>query len=90
MAVVPVADLRDAIGFSWFAALVHYAVANASAWTLGVGGHRWPRWLAGAGVVSCLGLALSLPAVSVAGGIAVLALGVAARLVARRAAPGGE
>lgn len=28
-------DLREAIGFSSFAVLIYYAVANASAWTLG-------------------------------------------------------
>ena len=30
-----VADVRGVIGFSSFAVLVYYAIANASAWTLG-------------------------------------------------------
>ena len=38
-----VVDVRDAIGFSSFAVLLYYAIANASAWTLGarvIPGHR--------------------------------------------------
>ena len=34
-ALAAVADVRGAIGFSSFAVLLYYAVANASAWTLG-------------------------------------------------------
>jgi hypothetical protein len=33
-AIVLVADLRGAIGFSSFAVLTYYALANASAWRL--------------------------------------------------------
>ena len=34
-AVAAVVDVRGAIGFSSFAVLLYYAIANASAWTLG-------------------------------------------------------
>jgi len=73
--VVLFADLRGAIGFSSFAVLTYYALANASAWTLTGEQRRWPRWLAGLGVVSCVVLALTLPSAAVAGGIILLAAG---------------
>lgn len=84
IAVVATADVRGAIGFSSFAVLVYYAVANASAWTLPAALRRWPRPLAGAGLLGCLALAFTLPATSVAAGVIVLALGVALRAVRRR------
>jgi APA family basic amino acid/polyamine antiporter len=74
-AAVAVADLRRAIGFSATLVLVYYAVANASAWTLGRAGRRWPRWLAAAGLAGCLALAASLPAADLLAGLAVLAAG---------------
>ncbi len=74
-AVVLVADLRGAIGFSSFAVLTYYALANASAWTLDAHERRWPRWLAGLGVGLCAVLAVTLPTASVAGGVVLLVLG---------------
>jgi APA family basic amino acid/polyamine antiporter len=73
--VAAVADIRSAIGFSSFAVLLYYAVANASALTLGQAERRWPRWLAGAGLAGCVIVALSLPLPSVVAGSSVLALG---------------
>lgn len=74
-AIVSVADLRPAIGFSSFAVLTYYALANASAWTLPAAQRRWPRWLAALGVAGCALLAFTLPPVAVAGGLGLLALG---------------
>jgi len=71
------ADLRGAIGFSSFGVLVYYAVANASAWTLGPGEGRPPRAVPAAGLAGCLVLAFALPLSSVVSGIAVLAAGAA-------------
>ncbi len=76
-AVVAVADLREAIGFSSFAVLTYYALANASAWTLAQRERRWPRWLAALGVVLCVVLAVTLPLVAVLGGLALLTIGSA-------------
>jgi basic amino acid/polyamine antiporter, APA family len=75
VAVVALADLRQAIGFSSFAVLVYYAIANASALTLSRDERRWPRPLAGLGVAGCVVLAVALPWQSVAAGAAVLAVG---------------
>jgi APA family basic amino acid/polyamine antiporter len=77
IALVLAVDLRGAIGFSSFTVLAYYAIANASAWTLGDDRRRWPRWLAALGLVGCAALALSLPLPSVVSGAGVLALAAA-------------
>ena len=84
VALVAVADLREAIGFSSFAVLVYYAIANASALTLTRPERRWPRWLAVLGVLGCAALALSLPFVAVGAGAAVLAAGALGYLARTR------
>jgi len=68
-------DLRHAIGFSSFAVLVYYAIANASAFTLSRPQLRWPRGLTVAGLLGCLAVAFSLPWTSVVAGAGVLAAG---------------
>jgi APA family basic amino acid/polyamine antiporter len=84
VAVVLVADLRGAIGFSSFAVLTYYAIANASAWTLPHDLRRWPRPLAALGVVGCLVLAFTLPSASVVGGLVLLAVGAIVWIVRAR------
>lgn len=74
--IVSIADLRSAIGFSSFAILVYYAIANAAAWTLSLDERRSSRWLSAAGLIACVVVALSLPPVSVAGGLIVFGVGV--------------
>ncbi|WP_369275514.1 APC family permease [Streptomyces sp. R11] len=71
-------DVRGAIGFSSFGVLVYYAIANASAWTLTPDENRPPRIVPAVGLAGCLVLAFTLPAASVAWGVAVLAAGLAA------------
>ena len=75
VAVVAVADVRGSIGFSSFAVLTYYAIANAAAWTQPTQQRRWPRTLQVAGLVGCALLAANLPTASVLGGLAVLAVG---------------
>lgn len=75
--VVAVADIRSAIGFSSFAVLTYYAVANAAAWTLAPDERRWPRWMAVLGLLGCGLLASTLPISSVVAGSAVLLVGAA-------------
>jgi len=74
-ALVATVDLRHAIGFSSFAVLGYYAIANASAFTLRPQERRWPRVLTVAGVAGCLALAVTLPWTSVAVGAGVLTAG---------------
>lgn len=79
-------DLRGAIGFSSFAVLTYYAVANAAAWTLPaatVTRRRAHRAVAAIGLAGCLVLAVTLPGASVAIGAAVLATGALAWAVRR-------
>jgi APA family basic amino acid/polyamine antiporter len=67
-----VTDVRGVIGFSSFSVLVYYAVANASAWTLG---RR--KVIPAIGLVGCVVLAGALPLQAVLPGVAVLVLGAA-------------
>ncbi len=70
--IAAVADIRGAIGFSSFAVLVYYAIANASAVTLG------RRVIPAVGLTGCMLLALLLPISSVLVGAGVVLIGVLA------------
>jgi APA family basic amino acid/polyamine antiporter len=78
LALVLLFDLRDAIGFSSFAVLAYYAVANACALTLGRRPARSSA-VAVVGLAGCVVLAATLPLVDVLAGVAVLAVGLAGR-----------
>jgi APA family basic amino acid/polyamine antiporter len=67
-----VVDVGGAIGFSSFAVLLYYAIANASAMTLR------GKVIPVAGLVGCIVLAFSLPVSSVLTGLTVVAIGAAA------------
>jgi APA family basic amino acid/polyamine antiporter len=82
--IVAIADLRGAIGFSSFAVLTYYAIANASALTQPDGERRWPRWLQVVGLAGCVLLAFSLPLQAVVGGSILLAIGAALFPLSRR------
>jgi basic amino acid/polyamine antiporter, APA family len=75
-------DVRDAIGFSSFAVLFYYAIANASAWTLEPVGRRHraavARLIPAIGLAGCLLLAFTLPVSSVIVGSGVVVAGIAA------------
>jgi APA family basic amino acid/polyamine antiporter len=68
-------DLRDAIGFSSFAVLVYYALANAAALTLRPDERRWHPAIAVLGVVGCALLATSLPWQTITAGLVLFAVG---------------
>lgn len=70
-------DVRSAIGFSSFAILVYYAIANASAWTFG------GRIVPTLGFIGCIVIALALPLNSVIAGTAVLLAGATVYLLRR-------
>lgn len=80
--VVLAADVRQAIGFSSFAVLTYFAVANTSALTLprSAGSKVVPVL----GVLGCALVAVTLPLPTVLAGVVVLAAGVAAYGVTRR------
>ncbi len=70
--IAAVADVRAAIGFSSFAVLVYYAIANASALTLG------RKMIPGVGLAGCVLLAVLLPITSVLVGAGVVLIGALA------------
>jgi APA family basic amino acid/polyamine antiporter len=82
-----VADLRSVIGFSSFGVLLYYAIANASAWTLG---GVWQRIVPTVGLAGCLLLAFSLPTSAVLSGAAVIAVGAVLYAVTAAARRGGS
>ncbi|MFI6432730.1 APC family permease [Rhodococcus oryzae] len=70
-----VADLRHAIGFSSFAVLAYYLIANCSALTLTrEEGRAWPG-VPILGALGCVVLGFALPLASVLSGLAVLGAG---------------
>ncbi|PWC05861.1 amino acid permease [Agromyces badenianii] len=83
LALVATVDLRGAIGFSSFGVLLYYFVANLAAITQPRTERRVPRALSAAGAIGCLALVATLPLVSIAAGVGVLAVGAAYRLIAR-------
>jgi APA family basic amino acid/polyamine antiporter len=89
MVLAATLDLRSAIGFSSFAVLFYYAIANASAWTLSASERRWPSGIAAAGLAGCAALAFSLSLTTVIAGTAVLAAGLAWYVVWTRGRAGG-
>ncbi|MDV3221282.1 APC family permease [Intrasporangium sp.] len=82
--LVLVADLREVIGFSSFGVLTYYAVANAAAFTQTGGHRRYPRTLQVVGLAGCVLLAVTVPTESLVPGLAVLAVGVAGRVIVLR------
>ncbi|CPR06991.1 putative transporter [Mycobacterium bohemicum DSM 44277] len=76
-------DLRGAIGFSSFAVLIYYAVANASAATLTRDEGRPHLAIPWIGLIGCVVLALGMPLSSVLSGLTVLGVGAAAYAVRR-------
>jgi APA family basic amino acid/polyamine antiporter len=77
--LVLLVDLRGAIGFSAFGVLVYYLIANVAAFTQPPQQRRYPRLVQLLGVVGCVTLLATLPALAVAGGLAVLTAGLVYR-----------
>lgn len=89
-ALVLVADLRGAIGFSSFGVLIYYAVANLAALRQPIEQRRSPRLLQLIGLIGCLALVGTLPPASVLAGLAVFAVGIVGRLLLRSENGGGH
>jgi hypothetical protein len=79
--LVATLDLRGAIGFSSFAVLAYYAVANASASTLTAAENRPARWIPILGLAGCITLAITLPLSSALAGTGVLIIGAVIWLI---------
>ncbi|HYC26804.1 MAG TPA: hypothetical protein VEB67_02135, partial [Nitrososphaerales archaeon] len=84
--VAGVLPFGTAVAISSFGTLLYYSVTNSSALRLPREQRAFPRILAVAGLVGCLGLAFSLALVDVAAGLVILAVGVSYRIVRLQAA----
>ncbi|MBS7548114.1 APC family permease [Dietzia massiliensis] len=73
--IVLAADVRQAIGFSSFAVLIYYLVANTAALRLDRRRRGLPAWVPVLGAVGCVIVAGSLPWQSVVGGLVVFVVG---------------
>ncbi|GAB3536678.1 APC family permease [Arthrobacter tecti] len=80
-AIISVADLRGAIGFSSFGVLIYYLVANIAAFTQPDTDRRYPKALQVLGALACVALVAALPPLSVVLGILMFAAGIILRLV---------
>lgn len=69
---------------SAFTVLVYYALTNLAALRLGPSERLYPRWISGAGLVCCLGLAFWVEPEIWATGLGVLGVGMAWHVVRRR------
>jgi APA family basic amino acid/polyamine antiporter len=73
--VVGFADLRHAIGFSSFAILIYYTIANIAAFKLSTEHRLWPRGFTVFGALLCVGIAMMLPLNSILYGMVVFIVG---------------
>jgi len=83
-AIIAVADLRGAIGFSSFGVLIYYLVANIAAFTQPSADRRYPKALHVFGALACVVLVATLPPLSVGLGVLMFAAGIILRLVRLR------
>jgi APA family basic amino acid/polyamine antiporter len=79
-AIISVADLRGAIGFSSFGVLIYYLVANIAAFTQPETDRRYPKALQVLGAAACVALIATLPPLSVVLGLLMFAAGIVLRL----------
>lgn len=86
VAIVLVADLRGAIGFSSFGVLMYYLIANAAAFRQQPPTRRYPRVLQVVGALGCLLLVNTLPVGASIVGTVVVLIGVVSRLLRLRRA----
>lgn len=84
IAIVLVADLRGAIGFSSFGVLLYYLIANAAAFRRAGTTRRYPRALQVVGVIGCLVLVNTLPVGASIAGTVVVLVGVGYRMLRLR------
>ena len=84
LVVAAFAPLETAVAVSSFGTLLYYSITNVSALKLPVAQRSFPRVLAVAGLVGCLGLAFLLPIEYVIIGLVILAVGLTFRALRQR------
>jgi APA family basic amino acid/polyamine antiporter len=83
--VAAFAPFYVAVAVSSFGTLLYYSVTNLSALHLPKPHRMFPRWLAVAGLIGCVGLAFALAPEEVGIGVAILLVGIAFRGLRLRA-----
>lgn len=86
VAIVLIADLRGAIGFSSFGVLLYYLIANAAAFRQIGPARRYPRALQIVGALGCVVLVATLPVLASLVGTVVVLVGVGYRMLRLRLA----
>jgi APA family basic amino acid/polyamine antiporter len=88
--IVGALTLTGSVGTTWsfsaFTVLVYYALTNLAALRLPGESRIYPRWIPGAGLFCCLGLAFWVEPIIWASGLALIAIGLAWHRIARRVA----
>jgi len=79
--VAAFAPFYVAVAVSSFGTLLYYSVTNLSALRLSRQQRMFPRWLAVAGLVGCVGLAFALAPQEVSIGLGILLAGIAFRVL---------
>ena len=79
-----VGTLEAVIAAAAFTILIYYALTNLAALRLSAVQRLYPRWIAWAGLATCLAMAAALPLQTVLAGTALLAAGFALRFLFRR------
>lgn len=86
IAIVLIADLRGAIGFSSFGVLLYYLIANLSAFRQSADARRYPRVLQVIGAIGCIVLVATLPLLGSLIGIGIVLIGLGYRMLRLRLA----
>jgi APA family basic amino acid/polyamine antiporter len=83
-----IGDFKTTWSFSAFTVLIYYAITNLAALAMPAEQRLYPRWIACAGLASCLGLAFWVEPRVWAAGLVIIAAGLVGRWVFRRALAG--
>ncbi len=83
-ALALIGDIKTTWSFSAFTVLVYYALTNAAALRLPKDQRRFPRWIAMAGLASCLFLAFWVEWQVWAAGLGLIAFGLVWHVIARK------
>jgi APA family basic amino acid/polyamine antiporter len=82
-ALTLIGDVRVTWSFSAFTVLVYYAITNLAALALPAQDRLFPRWVAGAGLVSCLSLAFFVEPLVWGVGLGLIVVGLGWHAIAR-------
>jgi len=83
-ALITIGEVRTTWSFSAFAVLIYYSLTNLAAWRMAPSERLYPRWIAGLGLVACLGLAFWVERRVWLAGLGSILIGLVWHAIARR------